>query len=162
MSNELINMEHRKEADGKMCAGVCKSCNDKAEGSWKLLPLLAFFVHWLSLLPTSLTAGDSCLCLFWTTPFPRSVSSWDGWRLCFPSSKLNGVTGRLSSTASLGKKMWKISVEFQHHKLKFQHFFSYQNSASTQVAKLRCKSAEPCGSLCSSLSGVLRHSTQSQ
>lgn len=53
--------------------------------------------------PTSLTAGESCSWWLRTT-FERSISPCDCWCLCFPKSKLNGVTGRLSSMASLNKK----------------------------------------------------------
>lgn len=139
MSNELINIGHRKEADGRTCAGVCKS--------WKIKQkLYESFCHDFActltvITLTSLTAGESCSCLLWTTSFPRSVSSCDCWHLCFPSSKLNGVTGRLSSVASLKKVKVLIRLLVSQIYL----ILSYQNSESTEVTKF--DSTEPYGSL---------------
>lgn len=62
MSSELINIVQRKEADGKTCAGVCKSCKDKT--SFMKDSLYCDFAYTLTVFtPTSLTAGEACFCL---------------------------------------------------------------------------------------------------
>lgn len=97
--------------------------------------------------PTSLTAGESFSCLLWTNSFPRSISPCDCWRLCFPNSKLNGVTGRLSSTASL-KKGESFKLNFSVTNLSSVSFWNtkIQNQPRWQNSTLKFNSTEPYGS----------------
>ena len=94
-----------------------------------------YFAYTLTLItPTSLTAGESCSWWWWTI-FPRSTSPCDCWCLCFPNSKLNGVTGRLSSTASLNKKT--TTCNWKRKKFELELSNTDSSSISFSVTKIQ-------------------------